>query len=309
MADGQPLGGGYQVTRWLFLRLLGVVYLIAFVSLAVQVAGLIGPNGLLPAHAFLDWAHSTLRQPRLPPAADASSGSAPAPRRSASWPGAAPASRCCSSSGSPRERPSPAPGCSTSRSSVAGQDFLSFQWDALLLETGLLAILWAPPGWRPSRQEPPAVRARTVAARLSPLQADVPLGRHQAPERRSHLAASHRARLPLRDPAAADLAGWYAHQLPASDPSRGDGGDVRDRAGRAVAAVRAGAPARGCGTRASPRWSCCRPASRSRGTTGSSTCWPSCSAFRRWTTRRSAGSRRRRFAAAGRESPAWRRSC
>jgi hypothetical protein len=27
---------------------------------------------------------------------------------------------------------------------VAGQDFLSFQWDALLLETGLLAILWAP---------------------------------------------------------------------------------------------------------------------------------------------------------------------
>ena len=39
---------------------------------------------------------------------------------------------------------------------VAGQDFLSFQWDGLLLETGLLALLWAPPGWRPSRQEPPA---------------------------------------------------------------------------------------------------------------------------------------------------------
>ena len=31
---------------------------------------------------------------------------------------------------------------------VAGQDFLSFQWDVLLLETGLLAVLYAPAGWR-----------------------------------------------------------------------------------------------------------------------------------------------------------------
>ena len=31
--------------------------------------------------------------------------------------------------------------------SVVGQDFLSFQWDALLLESGLLAILWAPSRW------------------------------------------------------------------------------------------------------------------------------------------------------------------
>ena len=33
---------------------------------------------------------------------------------------------------------------------VVGQDFLSFQWDALLLETGLLAVLWAPPGGCPA---------------------------------------------------------------------------------------------------------------------------------------------------------------
>ncbi|MCY3843720.1 MAG: lipase maturation factor family protein, partial [Acidobacteria bacterium] len=31
---------------------------------------------------------------------------------------------------------------------VAGQDFLSFQWDVLLLEAGLLAVVYAPPGWR-----------------------------------------------------------------------------------------------------------------------------------------------------------------
>jgi hypothetical protein len=45
--------------------------------------------------------------------------------------------------------------------SVVGQDFLSFQWDALLLETGLIALLWAPAQWLPSRREPaPSSAAR-----------------------------------------------------------------------------------------------------------------------------------------------------
>jgi hypothetical protein len=34
---------------------------------------------------------------------------------------------------------------------VAGQDFMAFQWDALLLETGLLAMFWAPATWRLGR--------------------------------------------------------------------------------------------------------------------------------------------------------------
>jgi hypothetical protein len=39
---------------------------------------------------------------------------------------------------------------------VVGQTFLSFQWDALLLEAGFLAILWSPPLWAgpKSRHEP-----------------------------------------------------------------------------------------------------------------------------------------------------------
>src|SRR6185295_15925335 len=41
--------------RRLFLRLLGVVYLIAFVSMWTQVAGLLGTGGILPASRFLDW--------------------------------------------------------------------------------------------------------------------------------------------------------------------------------------------------------------------------------------------------------------
>ena len=38
---------------WLFLRALGVIYVAAFVSLGVQLKGLIGRNGILPAAIFL----------------------------------------------------------------------------------------------------------------------------------------------------------------------------------------------------------------------------------------------------------------
>ena len=44
----------YVLSRWLFLRLLGVVYLVAFLSLVPQVTGLVGEHGLLPARPFLD---------------------------------------------------------------------------------------------------------------------------------------------------------------------------------------------------------------------------------------------------------------
>ena len=155
MADGQPLGGGYQVTRWLFLRLLGVVYLIAFVSLAVQVAGLIGPNGLLPAHAFLDSVHSLYgsRAYRLLPTVFWL-GAGTTALGLVAWSGAGLAVLLIVGI-APRVALAGAWVLYLSLV-VAGQDFLSFQWDGLLLETGLLALLWAPPGWRPSRQEPPA---------------------------------------------------------------------------------------------------------------------------------------------------------
>ena len=47
----------FAVSRWLFLRLLGVVYVVAFVSLAVQITGLVGGNGLLPVRGFLSRAY------------------------------------------------------------------------------------------------------------------------------------------------------------------------------------------------------------------------------------------------------------
>jgi hypothetical protein len=44
----------YWLTRFLVLRLLGLVYFVAFLSLAQQVRPLIGAHGLLPAHTFLE---------------------------------------------------------------------------------------------------------------------------------------------------------------------------------------------------------------------------------------------------------------
>jgi hypothetical protein len=48
--EGAP---SYRLTRWAILRLLGFVYLVAFLSLANQVLPLIGKNGLLPAESYL----------------------------------------------------------------------------------------------------------------------------------------------------------------------------------------------------------------------------------------------------------------
>jgi Lipase maturation factor len=49
-----PSPSGAWLTRFLVLRLLGFVYLFAFLSLALQVRPLIGHAGLLPADAFLE---------------------------------------------------------------------------------------------------------------------------------------------------------------------------------------------------------------------------------------------------------------
>jgi hypothetical protein len=51
--DPQPGEQTYWLTRFVVLRLLGFVYLFAFLSAAVQVVPLIGHDGLLPADAYL----------------------------------------------------------------------------------------------------------------------------------------------------------------------------------------------------------------------------------------------------------------
>src|ERR1700692_1025702 len=55
--EGRPT---YLLTRAALLRGLGVVYVSAFGSLAVQLDGLIGSGGILPAAEFLDRAAQVL---------------------------------------------------------------------------------------------------------------------------------------------------------------------------------------------------------------------------------------------------------
>jgi len=140
------------LTRWLFLRLLGGIYFIAFASLAVQITGLVGEHGLLPAGEFLDWAHYTYGAEayRLLPTVFWI-GSGDLALRVVTWSGMLLAVMLVVGV---------APWAVLAllwalylSLSVVGQSFLSFQWDALLLEAGLLALLWAPIEWFPSVRE------------------------------------------------------------------------------------------------------------------------------------------------------------
>src|SRR5215470_9195108 len=51
--DSQQGPSDRFLPRWLFLRALGLIYFSAFYSLAYQIHGLIGPNGILPASEYL----------------------------------------------------------------------------------------------------------------------------------------------------------------------------------------------------------------------------------------------------------------
>src|ERR1700692_3534783 len=44
---------GRLISRWIFLRALGLIYFSAFYSLVFQIRGLIGPHGVLPAGEYL----------------------------------------------------------------------------------------------------------------------------------------------------------------------------------------------------------------------------------------------------------------
>ncbi len=143
------------LTRWLFVRLLGVIYMIAFLSLGVQILGLVGSHGMLPATDHLDQLRArfgdqaTWRFPTL-----AWLGCSDVALQWACWGGAALSMLVVL-------RVAPGPilllvwALYLSLYQV-GQTFLSFQWDLLLLEAGFLAIFYA--SWHPwprLRSEPP----------------------------------------------------------------------------------------------------------------------------------------------------------
>ena len=143
----------YSLTRWVFLRALGVIYLIAFISLWTQIDGLVGHNGILPADQYMTAAQRQcdlqgigLDRFRLLPTMcwfDASDGFlhfqcaaaailavlliigvAPMPCLALLW-------------------------LLYLSLATVGRDFLGFQWDNLLIEAGFLAIFLAPWQWLP----------------------------------------------------------------------------------------------------------------------------------------------------------------
>jgi len=95
----------------------------------------------------------------------------------------------------------------------AGQDFLLFQWDALLIEAGFAALLLAPLGFRRSRwTEPPALSRwvlRILLFRLMLESGLVKLLSNDANWRGLTALNFHYETQPLPTPLA-----WYAHHLP-----------------------------------------------------------------------------------------------
>jgi lipase maturation factor 1 len=209
----------HNVARWVFLRALGVIYLIAFVSLWVQIFGLVGSDGILPAKQAMDAMRSAadarhlgLERYHLVPtlcwlkatdgflnfqcAAGTTLavlliiGIAPAPCLFLLWLIYLSLATVC-------------------------REFLGFQWDILLLETGFLAIFLAPLHlWpRRSRAGPPSRLVlwllRWLLFKLMFQSGCVKLLSGDPAWRNLTALTFHYETQPLPT-----WIGWYAHQLP-----------------------------------------------------------------------------------------------
>jgi predicted DCC family thiol-disulfide oxidoreductase YuxK len=138
----------YAAAPALFVRLLGLSYLAAFSSFWVQADGLVGARGILPLRRFLEWAH------------DQAGGSAYRLLPTLCWLSptdgflhAICAAGCAAAllliAGLVPCLAAAAAWVLYLSLAIAGQTFLEFQWDFLLLETGLLAVLLVSPRrWR-----------------------------------------------------------------------------------------------------------------------------------------------------------------
>lgn len=136
------------IPRWLFLRALGLIYFSAFCSLAFQIRGLIGPNGILPANEYLQEVARSLGPSRFwfAPTLLWFSASSPA-LLALCWVGMLAALLLVFNIW-PRGMLVFCFVCFLSFVSAA-QDFSGYQSDGMLLEAGFIALFFAPPGFRP----------------------------------------------------------------------------------------------------------------------------------------------------------------
>jgi predicted DCC family thiol-disulfide oxidoreductase YuxK len=129
----------FQLAEWIFPRLLALIYLIAFWSFAAQAQGLIGSQGILPVDRYLAAVHTAYGASawRMVPTLFWFNASDMAIR----WlPIAGIVIAFIVLNGFAHRFCFPALFVLYLSICSAGQDFLSFQWDYLLLETGFLAI-------------------------------------------------------------------------------------------------------------------------------------------------------------------------
>ena len=196
-----------------------MVYFIAFWSLARQIVGLIGHDGILPAQAFMDqvrgWAvaqHVGLDRFRLFPTLCWISTS-DAFLEGLCFGGMALAALLVA-----RIAPLvvlPLLWLTYLSLSVVGQEFLLYQWDTLLLETGFLAIFIAPAVWLDRRRDADDIPRLgrwlmlwllfrlTVGSGAIKLASGDPTWRHLT------ALSFHFETQPIPTPVA-----WYAHHLP-----------------------------------------------------------------------------------------------
>lgn len=203
----------FAVANGLFLRILAAIFLIALLSFRHQATGLHGPDGILPVAPFfkavgsqlgssafwalpsLVWLSPTLEALFL--LTDIGIAASLVALLGVVQPlcflilWAVMLSLC-----------------------TAGQDFYSFQWDALLIETGFLAVFMAPWRWKPNAgvSEPPRLARFAAVALLFRLvfcSGVVKLSSGDGTWQSLRALDFHFFTQPLPNPLA-----WFAHHLP-----------------------------------------------------------------------------------------------
>ncbi|MCY1082421.1 lipase maturation factor family protein [Archangium lansingense] len=204
----------HRLVRQVFLQALGGIYLIAFTSLRRQVKGLYGSRGILPVRDLLSSPRMTamgheryLWYPTLL-WLDASDKTLVRGLRAGQV-----LSLAVMAGLAPQAALTGLWALYLSYVSV-GREFLSFQWDALLLEMGLLGILTAPTGLRPGpgRYEPSAAQVvlwRALVFRLYFGSGVSKLKSGDETWRKLTACDYYYETEPLPN-----RGGWYAHHLP-----------------------------------------------------------------------------------------------
>ena len=152
LKEGKRLAIGsdtHLLSRWIFLRALGLIYFSAFYSLLFQIKGLIGPQGILPAAEYLSrvaqYYPDVRRYWLVPTLLWLSSGDHAL--IAICWVGLA-ASLAVVFNLWPRAALLVAFVCFLSFVSAA-RDFSGYQSDGMLLEAGFISLFFAPRGLRP----------------------------------------------------------------------------------------------------------------------------------------------------------------